>query len=79
MSCFVQKSLRWLWIAMAYHAVVDFCAPLLNQYVGAGPELGLGTLLVEAVAGVFAIFSLYVTLRLRPQSEPVASEDAPPD
>ena len=65
LQCFLRESLKWLWAAIGYHTLVDLVAPLLNQFIGMGKGMGPGVLWVEAVVAIFALFSLFLTLRLR--------------
>ena len=65
LQCFLRGSLKWLWAAIGYHALVDFVAPLLNHLIGTGKGMGPEVLWVEALVAVFALLSLLLTLRLR--------------
>jgi len=67
LQCFLRQSLKWLWAAISYHTLVDLTASLLNCLIGTGAGMGPGVLIVEAVGGLFALFSLFLTLRLRDQ------------
>lgn len=67
LQCFLRGSLKWLWIAIGYHTLVDLVASLLNHFIGAGRGMGPGVLGVEAVVGVFAIISFALILLLRSQ------------
>jgi len=73
LQCFLQKSLKWLWIAIGYHTLVDWVAPLLNHFIGTGKGMGPGVLWVEAVVAIFALFSLFLILRLRGQPASVSA------
>lgn len=64
LQCFLRRNNGWLWVAIGYHTLVDFVAPLLNHFIGASAG-HLGTLGVEAVVGLFALFSLWVIFHLR--------------
>lgn len=72
LQCFARRSLRWLWIALGYHALVDFVAVALAQLLGMEQDPGWKTLLVEAVVAAFAIISLAVIRRLRPSTDRAA-------
>ncbi|MFO8072360.1 MAG: YhfC family glutamic-type intramembrane protease [Polyangia bacterium] len=66
LQCFTRGSLRWLWAAIGYHALVDL--------VGAGGAKALtesfgqtgGMLLVEGLVAILGLTSLAIILRLRP-------------
>ena len=75
LQCFLRESLKWLWAAMGYHALVDLAAVILNHFIGTGKGMGPGVLWVEAVVGVFALFSLFLTVRLRGQPASVSIEE----
>jgi hypothetical protein len=62
----MRRNNLWLGVAIAYHTLVNLVAALLNLYVGTGTgRIGSGAILVEAVVGIFALFSLWMTVRLR--------------
>jgi len=73
LQCFLRNGLKWLWIAIGYHTLVDLAAPLLNHFIGTGKGMGPGVLWVEAVVAIFALFSLLLTLRLRGQPARVSA------
>jgi len=73
LQCFLRNSLKWLWIAIGYHTLVDLAAVLLNHVIGTGKGTRTGVLWVEAVVGIFALFSLFLTLRLRGQLASVSA------
>ncbi len=58
MQVFLRKEMRWLWIAIAWHVVVDAVS------VWSLPHLGV--LRTELVIGVFAFTSLMIILFFRP-------------
>jgi uncharacterized membrane protein YhfC len=60
LQCFLRSILKWLWIAIGYHILVDLVAPLLDYLMGTGVEMGPGVLGVEAVVGLFAILSFFL-------------------
>lgn len=62
LQAFTRRKIRWLWLAIAWHAVVDASA------VVAASRLGI--YLTEAIIGMFALVSLLIIFRLK-QPEPV--------
>jgi uncharacterized membrane protein YhfC len=68
LQCFVRESLRWLWVAVGYHAMVDFVPVVLAQLLRIQQDPGWKTLLVEGVVALFAIASLVIIRRLRASS-----------
>ena len=69
LQCFVQRALRWLWAALAYHALVDFVPVVLAQLLRIEQDPGWKTLLVEAVVALFAVASMAIIRRLRPSTD----------
>jgi uncharacterized membrane protein YhfC len=65
LQCFLRDSLKWLWAAIGYHALLDLVAVILNHFIGTGKGMGPGVAGVEAVVAIFAAISLSLTLRLR--------------
>jgi uncharacterized membrane protein YhfC len=66
-QCFVRGSIKWLFIAIGYHAFVDFVA-VMAQYAFKDP-LGphMSTVATEGFVAVLAVLSLVLILRLRPR------------
>ena len=62
LQVFIRKQIRWLWLAVAWHTIVDAGA------VAAAPYLG--PYLTEALIGVFCMISLFIIFRLK-QPEPI--------
>ena len=68
-----RGSLRWLWLAIGLHTLLDAGSALLPQFVHLG---GVGdTLLVEGFVTLFAIGALWVIFALRDHPTPAP---APP-
>ncbi len=57
MQVFIRKHIRWLFIAVAYHAMIDASAVVGIKYIGA--------YWTEAVIGGFAILSVILIFALR--------------
>lgn len=70
MQVFTRQKSRWLFIAIAYHAIIDASAVVSIQYLGA--------YWTEAVIGGFAICSVILVLVLRQPEPPVAILPAVP-
>jgi uncharacterized membrane protein YhfC len=63
-----RGSLRWLWLAIGLHTLLDGVTALLPQFVHLG---GVGdTLLVEGFVTLFAIIALWVIFALRDRPTP---------
>ncbi len=70
LQVFRRGSLRWLWLAIALHTLLDGVTALLPQFVHLG---GAGdTLLVEGFVTLFAIVALWVIFALRDRPTPAS-------
>jgi uncharacterized membrane protein YhfC len=70
MQIFTRKHIRWLFMAIGYHAIIDASAVVNIKYLGA--------YWTEAAVGGFAILSVVLILLLRkPEPEPVLLTAAP--
>ena len=68
LQVFRRGSLRWLWLAIGLHTLLDGVTALLPQFVHLG---GIGdTLLVEGFVTLFAIVALWVIVALRDRPTP---------
>jgi uncharacterized membrane protein YhfC len=65
-QCFVRGSIKWLWIAIGYHAFIDFAAVFAHQTFGDSLGLTWGTVATEGVVAAMAFLSLGIILRLKP-------------
>jgi uncharacterized membrane protein YhfC len=71
LQCFTRRQGVWLWIAVAFHALIDAGAVLSMHYLGAYGA--------EAVVLGFSVLSLAVIFRLRrPEPEPEPEIPLPP-
>jgi hypothetical protein len=68
-QCFVRGSIRWLWIAIGYHAFIDFVAVFAVQTFSESLGTTWGTVATEGVVAVMAIASLAIIFRLRPAGD----------
>lgn len=77
MQVFTRKQARWLWLAVAWHALADAVGPgLLNA---AWRDQPWGAYAIEGVIGLFALASLGIIFALRqPEPQPEATPDLPP-
>jgi uncharacterized membrane protein YhfC len=57
LQVFTRGQIRWLWLAIAWHALADAAAVLAVSY--------LGPYWTEGLIGVFALISLFIIFRLR--------------
>jgi uncharacterized membrane protein YhfC len=62
LQVFIRKQMRWLWLAVAWHTIVDAGAVAAGSYIG--------PYLTEALIGGFAMISLFIIFRLK-QPEPI--------
>ena len=62
LQVFTRKQMRWLWLAVAWHTIVDAGAVAASSYIG--------PYLTEALIGGFALVSLLIIFRLK-QPEPI--------
>jgi len=58
LQAFVRNSLKWLYLAIAAHFLVDLIAVSSTRFIGA--------VWTEALIGVFALAALYLIFRLKP-------------
>ncbi|MBW2278194.1 MAG: YhfC family intramembrane metalloprotease, partial [Deltaproteobacteria bacterium] len=66
-QCFVRGSIKWLWIAIGYHAFIDFVAVFAHQMFVDSRGMTWGTVATEGLVAMMAISSLGIILRLRPK------------
>jgi len=64
---FRRQQMRWLWLAILFHALVDFVAGALPQAFGHSLAI---TLLVEGIVCVFGLISAWIIWRLREPGDP---------
>jgi uncharacterized membrane protein YhfC len=69
LQCFVRKQIRWFFIAVVWHALVDAVAVYMIRTQGA--------YLTEGVVGIMGLISIVVIFALR-QPEPTAEDGLPP-
>jgi hypothetical protein len=69
LQCFVRKQIRWFFIAVAWHALVDAVAVYMIRTQG--------VYLTEGVVGIMGLISIVVIFALR-QPEPTAEDSLPP-
>lgn len=68
LQCFLRNSLKWLVIAIAYHALIDFGAIVLVRFIG--------PVWVEAALTVTLPISLVIISYFRPRESPNAPQAA---
>lgn len=73
LQVFRRGSMRWLYLAIAAHALVDFVATGVPVLLGLGGTMAL--LMPEATVTVVGVLGLWLIWRLR--DRPVATESAP--
>ena len=69
LQVFLRRQIRWLWVAILWHAILDAAAVYAIST--------WGTYAAEALIGVSALLSLGIILALR-SPEPLEEEPAPP-
>lgn len=75
LQVFTRGQIRWLFVAIGAHALVDGVAAFLPQFVHLG---NVGTpLLVEGVITVFGLIALWVIFALRPRGTPTSDPSLP--
>jgi len=72
LQVFLRGSLRWLWLAIVLHAVVDFVAAGLPALIPLDPQTRL--LLPEAIIAIVGLISLWVIWQLRAGAMPLRSK-----
>jgi uncharacterized membrane protein YhfC len=70
LQCFMRRQGFWVWLAVAYHALIDATAVLAVNYLGV-----YGT---EAIAAGFTVLSLVIIFLLRRPEPAQDSESSPP-
>lgn len=74
LQVFLRRDIRWLFLAILLHALVDFLVLALPQAVGSSIAT---TLLVEGIVCVSGLFGLWVIWRLRkPEAQPELESQA---
>ncbi|MBX6770750.1 MAG: YhfC family intramembrane metalloprotease [Chloroflexi bacterium] len=85
LQVFQRRQFRWLWFAVAAHALVDLCPLALNRILARAPLTA--SLLSEALLAIFGLIALATIIRFRtmPTAEPdvrigahTPGETAPP-
>jgi uncharacterized membrane protein YhfC len=69
LRAYVLKDKRWLWIAIAAHAVMDFAGVIVAKY--AGPVAA------EGVIALFAAAAVYVIVKMRSEPLPATPTAVP--
>lgn len=67
LQVFQRKRFFWLWLAVLWHALVDFVGPALVLWLGAGLNV---TLLSQGWVTIAGLFSLWLIWRLRAHTVP---------
>ncbi len=70
LQCFTRRQGFWVWLAVAYHALIDATAVLAVNYVGV-----YGT---EAIVAGFSILSVIIVFLLRKPDPAQSADSAPP-
>lgn len=73
LQVFRRQQIAWLFLAILFHALVDFLAVAILQAFGRGI---MTTLLVEGVVCASGLLSLWIIWRLRDQREQAQTETA---
>jgi uncharacterized membrane protein YhfC len=68
LQVFTRGQSYWWWIALGYHTLVDLVAVLVADGVSGTLPQWAAALVVEAAVLPFALFSLWLIWRLRPQA-----------
>jgi uncharacterized membrane protein YhfC len=67
LQVFQKKHFFWLWLAILFHATVDFVGPALSLWLGSGLTV---TVLSEAWVTLAGLFSIWLIWRLRSEETP---------
>jgi uncharacterized membrane protein YhfC len=62
LQVFRRGQIRWLWLAVLLHTLLDLSATLLPQWLGSGFNTSL---LLEGVVALFGVLSVWIIWRLR--------------
>ncbi len=62
LQVFRRGQMRWLWLAVLLHTLLDLIAVMLPQLLGSGFNT---TLLIEGIVALFGILSIWIIWRLR--------------
>ena len=76
LQVFRRQQIGWLFLAILFHALVDFLAGAIPLAFGHSTTI---TLLVEGMVCIFGLISLWITWRLRDQDEQAKTESYPTD
>ena len=67
LQVFRRRQMRWLYLAILFHALIDFVTAALSQAFG--HSIGI-SLLVEGIICIFGLFGVWIIWRLREPGEP---------
>ena len=71
LQVFVRRQIRWLWLAVAWHALLDTLAVFASQT--------WGIYVTEAILAAFALINLGIIFLLRPQEPELRLPSNPPE
>ena len=74
LQVFRRGQMRWLWLAVLLHTLLDLCATLFPYWLGGGFKTSL---LIESAVLLFGILSLWIIWRLRDRDVEVAAPVVP--
>ena len=74
LQVFRQHRMRWLFLAILFHTLIDFLTLAIPQAFGQGSTIAL--LLVNGMLCIFGLLGVWITLRLRdPEDQAKAGEE----
>lgn len=74
LQVFRRQQIRWLYLAILFHALIDFVTAALPQAFGHNTSISL---LVEGIICGFSLFGLWIIWRLREPGEPSGVGEEP--
>ena len=75
LQVFLRQQIRWLFLAILFHAVIDFTAVALPQAFGASNAI---TLIIEGLVCVFGLLAMWIIWRLRSPADVTAGTGEEP-
>jgi uncharacterized membrane protein YhfC len=77
LQVFTRGKGYWWWLALGYHTLVDLVTLLVGSWAGEVMPQSTAALVIEAAVVPFALFSLWLIWRLRPQEAANGPEAGP--
>jgi uncharacterized membrane protein YhfC len=74
LQVFRRRQIRWLYLAILFHTLIDFVSAALPQAFGHSTSISL---LVEGIICVFGLLGVWIIWHLREPGEPSSTTEEP--